>query len=182
MPIDQPSIPAPCPVAWRDMEGDDRRRYCAQCAKHVTQISRMTRREARELLVNSPEDVCVQMDVLDGQVLFEPEPRESTVFSGPGRWRRALAMGAALTISAPAVASDAAADRGSLVEWIASWFTGPPTESLDDADENPVQDPNPDQVDEPAVPVPRIEVLGGAPMLPPDWELERERRKDATLK
>ena len=33
--LGQFTIPTPCPMDWDRMPGDDRRRYCAACGKHV---------------------------------------------------------------------------------------------------------------------------------------------------
>jgi hypothetical protein len=36
------TIPTPCPMDWDRMPGDDRKRFCGACGKHVFNVSRMT--------------------------------------------------------------------------------------------------------------------------------------------
>lgn len=49
-------IASPCHASWDQMEGDDRKRFCFQCKKHVYDFSKMTTVEVEELLKN--ESVC----------------------------------------------------------------------------------------------------------------------------
>lgn len=49
-----------CPANWDEMEGDDRKRFCAHCRKDVHNLSAMPRDEAEEL-VGSGGDLCVRM-------------------------------------------------------------------------------------------------------------------------
>jgi hypothetical protein len=51
--LDQVKIASPCPVAWADMQGDDRTRHCDQCNLNVHNISDMTRDEAEAFLVQA---------------------------------------------------------------------------------------------------------------------------------
>lgn len=65
--LDQIRIATPCPARWEDMEGDDRRRLCADCGLHVHNVSEMTRNEAEEFLTRAAAEiragrrVCVGM-------------------------------------------------------------------------------------------------------------------------
>lgn len=54
-------IDEPCSAAWDEMHGDDQRRFCDHCTKHVHHLSAMTRQEARGLLRERPDEgLCVR--------------------------------------------------------------------------------------------------------------------------
>ena len=69
--LDQISIASPCSADWHDMQGDDRRRFCAQCKLHVPDLSAMSRDEAEQLLQAAGQGrVCVRLHRrADGRVL-----------------------------------------------------------------------------------------------------------------
>lgn len=52
-------IASPCPMAWSDMEGDERKRFCQQCQLNVYNLSDMTQQDAESLLVESEGRLCV---------------------------------------------------------------------------------------------------------------------------
>ncbi len=58
------------------MEGDDRRRFCAQCKLHVHDVSKMTRDEAEQLMRGAANGrVCVRLfRRADGTVLTRDCP------------------------------------------------------------------------------------------------------------
>jgi hypothetical protein len=47
-------VASPCSAKWEDMTGDDRARLCAQCDKHVFNVSELTRAEAEALMATAP--------------------------------------------------------------------------------------------------------------------------------
>ena len=51
-------IQSPCTASWAAMEGDDARRYCGRCDKHVHDLSAMTERAARAVVAQP--NVCVR--------------------------------------------------------------------------------------------------------------------------
>lgn len=53
-------VAAPCSASWEDMEGDDKKRFCSQCALHVHNVSAMTADEAEEFLQTSGGQACVR--------------------------------------------------------------------------------------------------------------------------
>ena len=53
-------IPYNCPMKWRDMEGDERTRYCGKCEQNVYNVSRMTRDEAVSFINEKEGQVCVR--------------------------------------------------------------------------------------------------------------------------
>ena len=59
-PLDNIRIASPCPANWDEMFGDDRKRHCGECKLNVYNLSGMTRREAKDLLVNSEGRLCVR--------------------------------------------------------------------------------------------------------------------------
>ncbi len=40
--LSQLSIPTPCPMEWEHMPGDERRRFCESCGKHVYDLTTMS--------------------------------------------------------------------------------------------------------------------------------------------
>lgn len=54
-------IAAPCSVPWDSMEGDDRIRHCGQCALNVYDVSKLTTREAAELIRNKEDRLCMRL-------------------------------------------------------------------------------------------------------------------------
>ena len=49
-----------CPANWDEMVGDEQKRFCSHCQKHVHNLSAMTRDEA-QALVTSGENLCIRM-------------------------------------------------------------------------------------------------------------------------
>ncbi len=79
-----------CPMDWDSMDGDDTRRFCGQCSKHVTNVSNMTPDAARAFLERSANTrVCVQV-AHDSQ--------------GTVQFAKTAAAAAALTLASPALA------------------------------------------------------------------------------
>jgi len=60
--LDDIRVAAPCTADWSKMTGDARVRHCADCNKHVYNLSEMTRDEAQALLIeHSPSGkLCVR--------------------------------------------------------------------------------------------------------------------------
>ena len=54
--VQSAKIASPCHASWDQMEGDERKRFCFQCRKHVYDFSKMTTVEVEELLKS--ESVC----------------------------------------------------------------------------------------------------------------------------
>ena len=60
--LDGLRIASPCKASWDDMVGDDRVRFCGQCAKNVYNVAGLTRDEAYALLRdNCGETVCMRL-------------------------------------------------------------------------------------------------------------------------
>jgi cytochrome c-type biogenesis protein CcmE len=99
--LQAPRIENPCDVPWSAMKGDERVRLCTQCAKHVYNLSAMTRREAEELLAREPR-LCIRYyERPDGTILTTDCPT-GTRKRRARRARRAVALGLlAATASIP---------------------------------------------------------------------------------
>lgn len=68
-------IATPCAVPWDSMCGDDRIRFCDQCAKNVYNISALSQAEATKLLVDNEGRVCISMlKRADGTVVTDECP------------------------------------------------------------------------------------------------------------
>jgi hypothetical protein len=52
-------ITRPCTADWEQMVGDDRKRFCEQCGKHVHNVSAMTRAERAEFAKPVNHHKCV---------------------------------------------------------------------------------------------------------------------------
>jgi len=68
-PLPVIDVPSPCPADWYAMAGDDRRRFCAHCQRHVHDLSAMRSDEVLDLICQSAGNLCVQFErAPDGQV------------------------------------------------------------------------------------------------------------------
>ena len=67
-------VQEPCPMAWSQLTGDARKRFCSECQLHVHNGEEMTRREAEAIVRTSSERVCMRL-VTDqnGNPIFKPE-------------------------------------------------------------------------------------------------------------
>ena len=54
-------IDTPCPMDWHRMDGDDRKRFCSRCEKHVYNIAEMTEQEALQLIGNGERAICARI-------------------------------------------------------------------------------------------------------------------------
>lgn len=52
-------VPTPCHAEWAAMSGDNRRRFCAECGKHVYNLSAMSEREAQSFAEKTQGRECV---------------------------------------------------------------------------------------------------------------------------
>ena len=60
IPLEVLRIENPCPADWDQMVGDDRRRFCQGCQKHVHNLTAMPRAEAERLVCESAGRLCVR--------------------------------------------------------------------------------------------------------------------------
>lgn len=89
--LNQIQIPNPCPVAWSDMTGDERVRFCRQCGRHVYHLAQFTVEDGARLLTTRGDDLCLQVARRqDGTVVTADAV---TSVSAPRRWRSRFARG-----------------------------------------------------------------------------------------
>ena len=63
-------VASPCSALWGQMAGDDRARFCAQCQKHVYNLSSLTADEAASLIREREGSLCARFyRRADGTVL-----------------------------------------------------------------------------------------------------------------
>ena len=68
-------VATPCSADWNRMLGDDRVRFCAECSRHVYNLSGMSAHEATELISRRRGRLCVRFyQRTDGTVLTEDCP------------------------------------------------------------------------------------------------------------
>jgi hypothetical protein len=90
-------IPSPCGADWQGMTPRDMAtRLCAACNKHVTDLSRMTRDDARRLLASkATEGLCVRYLYDErGEILFAGAPAKLVPASGLAKMKRLVAAAA----------------------------------------------------------------------------------------
>jgi Carboxypeptidase regulatory-like domain/Ankyrin repeats (3 copies) len=99
--LDKITIKSPCSESWNEMSGNEKVRFCSHCAKDVSNISTMTRKEAFKLVRKSNGDLCIRYyQKPSGKKLFLPQLhqiiRRTGVLAGT--------LSAALSVSAVAYA------------------------------------------------------------------------------
>lgn len=59
--LDRLTIKTPCPMDFDQMEGDERKRFCSRCQRHVYNIMEMSRHEVIDLIGHSGRRVCARL-------------------------------------------------------------------------------------------------------------------------
>lgn len=78
--LDSLEIASPCPMNWKEMDGDERVRFCQKCQQKVFDLAEMTRSEAIELVQKETGSVCVRMTLrADGKVQTRDCPGSAAV-------------------------------------------------------------------------------------------------------
>ena len=73
--LDRIAVASPCPVAWDDMLGNERVRFCSQCKLNVYDITAMTRSQAESFIANAEGRICAKFyRRADGTVLTQDCP------------------------------------------------------------------------------------------------------------
>jgi hypothetical protein len=89
---DELPIPAPCNENWESMAGGERQRFCERCQHAVHDLSSLTKRQARRLLVQQSTGLCVSyLSNEAGEIQFRSEAPRSL---------RGVALGVALGVAA----------------------------------------------------------------------------------
>ena len=61
-PLEVLRIESPCHESWEAMAGDDARRFCQGCHRHVHNLSAMTRDQAERLICEAAGPLCVRFE------------------------------------------------------------------------------------------------------------------------
>ena len=98
--LDRLQLSFRCPADWEAMEGDEQRRFCSHCQKHVHDLSAMSRDEAAAVVTKGGE-VCVRMTRrADGSLVTKGCPKTVAARSRAVRMVGAgLAAGGALALA-----------------------------------------------------------------------------------
>ena len=104
--IDSVRVQSPCTEDWNEMTGNVQVRFCSHCSKNVNNLSTMTRKEARKLVLASGGKLCVRyvQDPRSGGPLFAPKFIRITGRAGLA----AGVIGASLAAAHPAFAQGSA--------------------------------------------------------------------------
>jgi len=79
-------IASPCPANWDEMKGDERARFCAQCQKHVYNLSALSAEAAAALIREKEGNLCGRLyRRADGTVLHAEDCPVGLVAR---QWRR----------------------------------------------------------------------------------------------
>jgi hypothetical protein len=104
--LDRIQVASPCSEGWEDMSGNERRRFCGKCQKHVYNLSAMTSDEAEALVFETEGRICVRFyRRADGTVLTQdcPVGRQRK----RRRWLAAVSLAAAGAGAAAAIGGQA---------------------------------------------------------------------------
>jgi hypothetical protein len=114
-PLDRIAIAKPCRARWDAMAGDDRKRFCGDCRKHVYDLSAMTREEAEALVTTVGADgrpPCVRLyRRADGTVMTADCP-VGVRLAEKARARARTVLAAALALATGLFGIRANADGG----------------------------------------------------------------------
>ncbi len=115
------AIRKPCPTDWERMVGDDRRRFCGECGKHVYNLTAMSPDEAASIVAgvrDGGERRCVRLYQRQDGSLSLSNCQPPGARSAGGAWQFTIR-------SLMAVIAGCAALLG-LAKWIAPEFKQPP--------------------------------------------------------
>ena len=113
------TIPEPCHADWATMSGDERKRFCGACKKHVHDLSELTEAEATTLLKEPGTCTRFRTDAA-GEVIFADTPMLQVL----ARQAAALAITATM-VSTPALAGGmqaSGADEPGWGDWLVEWI------------------------------------------------------------
>ncbi len=83
-------VPKPCHADWSAMSGDERKRFCGECGKHVYNLSAMTEREAQNFADETQGRECVAYVRTDDGLMQSPNFIERLILRIAG-WKPAFA-------------------------------------------------------------------------------------------
>lgn len=83
-------VPKPCHAEWSAMDGDERKRFCGECGKHVYNLSAMTQGEAQKFADETQGRECVAYVRTDDGLMQSPNFFERIILRIVG-WRPGFA-------------------------------------------------------------------------------------------
>ena len=83
-------VPKPCHAEWANMSGDEKKRFCGECGKHVYNLSAMTEGEAQRFADETQGRECVAYVRTDDGEMFAPNFIERLILRIAG-WKPAIA-------------------------------------------------------------------------------------------
>ncbi len=88
------SIESPCPKKWGELVGDETKRFCSQCQKHVYNGASLTQLEATDLVREGQGSTCMRL-VSDesGSIQYKDSPKRTKPSSIVRRAGLAIAAG-----------------------------------------------------------------------------------------
>jgi hypothetical protein len=102
--LDVVEIRTPCPADWEQMAGDDIRRFCQHCQKHVHNLSAMPADEAQRLVCESAGRLCVRFARDESGKVLTLDYRGTTSRRWTWKvWTLIALVGATITASVQAV-------------------------------------------------------------------------------
>lgn len=123
--LTQLTVRTPCPMDWELMDGDEQRRFCSRCQKHVYNFSSMTRNEIGRLIGQADAGVCGRMYRRpDGTVVTAECPPLERSPRGRGKQFSLAALMTLLTSSAAVFASVPWVARA-IEPWLERWREPP---------------------------------------------------------
>ena len=123
-------INTPCPMDWDRMDGDERRRFCSRCEKHVFNLAEMTEQEVLQLIGDGDRAVCARIFRRpDGTVVTSQCPIPGTKATGR-RCQFSIATLVTLLTSSAALFASAPWIGKQIDPIIQRWFPQPPPAPL----------------------------------------------------
>ena len=101
-------VPKPCHAEWSAMSGDERKRFCGECGKHVYNLSAMTASEAQKFADETQGRECVAYVRTEDGLMQSPNFIERLILRIVG-WKPAFAT--ALVAILPAALSGCVTHR-----------------------------------------------------------------------
>ena len=86
------TIVSPCTADWNGMAGDERKRFCAHCGKHVFNLSSMTVSEAQVFADETQGRECVAYVTATDGLIHAPNRIERMLMRFSGKVPRIAAM------------------------------------------------------------------------------------------
>lgn len=99
--IESIKVEKPCSQDWDTMHGNDQVRFCDHCSKNVNDLSTITVKQARKLVLRSGGDLCVRYRYEKGKgvPIFGPQVAKLARRTGAA----AGVLGASIMLTTPAV-------------------------------------------------------------------------------